>query len=97
MAKKYFKKEYHADHGCTYGIGSLDTEQTYNNEGQDYLAEVLIIDIDKDFIRIQQGQDFIDVDEVDERNEIAPEEHQNWQKFFDQLQIKVQRMLDGRQ
>lgn len=97
MAKKYFKKEYHSDYGCSYGIGSLETEQTFRNEGQDYLADVLTIDIDKDFIRIQQGKDFIDVEDVDELNEISPEDYQNWQKFFDQLQIKAQRMLDGRQ
>lgn len=96
MAKKYFKKEYSSDQGSTYGIGSFDTDQTYNDEGQDYLVDVLFIDIDKNFIRIQEGQDFIDVEDVDELNEISSEDYHNWNKFFTYVHNKAQDMIDGK-
>lgn len=97
MAFKYFKKEYHSEYsGGSYGIGWLDTEQTYNDEGQEYLAKMYFVERDKDMFKISIGDDFIDKEELDNLQEISYEEHLRWVKFFSLIDAKASAMIDGR-
>lgn len=97
MRIKYFKKEYYSEYSDgTYGIGFLDTEQTYNNEGQDYLAQMYFIELDKYMLKISIGDDFIDMEELDNLHEIPYEEYQMWVQFYNQVYETASAMIHAR-
>lgn len=83
MAVKYFKKEYSSDLFLgSFGVGKFDDEHSYNDEKLDFLAKMVFIDLDKDFIRVQEGNDFVDVDEVEDLNYIEESEYNKWYSFY---------------
>lgn len=86
MAIKYFKKEYHSGNpGGTVGIGSLDTEHTYNDEGVDYLAKMYYFYQDENLVKIMSGDDFIDVDDLDDLHFVSHEEYKECEELFLQV------------
>lgn len=76
MAIIAFKKEMHSDqYGESYEYGVIDTEHTFRNEGRDFLATVITIEVDKDCFRLSQDKDFIDVSEIDNIEHITCHEY----------------------
>lgn len=96
MAVKYFKKEYSSGLFLgSFGVGKFDDEQSYNDEGIDFLAKMVFIDIDKDCIRVQEGSDFVDADEVNDLNLIEESEFQKWYTFYDDITKKAISMCNN--
>lgn len=93
---KYFYKEYSSDmYGRTHGVGYLDTDKTFHDEGADYISTVIFLELGKDSISVREEKDIIDATELESLHYITEKDYNTLKEFMESFSDKAKDILNN--
>lgn len=87
MIRYYFKDYHDFTHGEVVAVLKLDTEEKYDQYGEDYLAEAIGIEYDGPLVKFDFYKEFISHDELDDLFAITEEEYKEVEKAASQANV----------